>query len=121
MGWLSSHGGQAQHHTLLIAQCFPKPCTHPVGCLVHGVGRQVGVALRGGRLVVAEQLAEYRQRQPEGYARTGVCVAEVVQPHLLELGLTTEPRPGLVGIDEGLAMMASWQHIRIVLLTYQAP
>ena len=76
---------------------------------------------RADCLLVAEQLAEYRQRQPEGCARTGVRVAEVVQPHPLELRLTTESRPGLVGIDEGLAMMAPWQHIRIVLLTYQTP
>jgi len=63
---------------------------------------QVGVALRGANLGVAEQPPDHFQRRPAGNQQRGESVAQIVNADVGDVGLHPHPFPKALEINHGL-------------------
>ena len=83
---------------------------HSVAGGPYGIGREVGVAVGGLSLGMAEQLADHVQPFAEPCSDTGKAVTQVVDAHILEPRGSTDTAPGLLQVDEMRSWLRARQH-----------
>ena len=103
----------------------PQACARPIASpmrranrgvqLVGGRIRQMGIAGRGLRLAMPEQLADEGEGGAIGGGNAGKGMPEVVQPHVLQFRQRPNPSPRLLQIDHVPTLISAWQHMQVVV------